>query len=752
MRSSGPKGGSAANGLNGGGVTRAGLDFQAEPAQPLCQLACARILWIDSTLYSLYARFKDRWANYNNFFAGFRVTGARRLAVEFLSEAATLGTGGLAIVLMFELPAIELTKNPNWRTGSEFSVTFLDRYGNDIGKRGIQFSDAVPLEEIPDTLIKATMATEDRRFFDHFGIDVLGTMRAMVQNARANEVVQGGSSISQQLAKNLFLSSERSMQRKIREVYLALWLESHLTKKEILKLYLDRAYLGGGNFGVEAASQFYFGKSVRDINLAESAILAGLFKAPSKYAPHSNPAESRARTNQVLSNLVEAGFMTEGQVHAARLNPAKIIDHEEDYAPNYFLDWAYEEVQRLMRGKGEYVLTARTTVDVPLQKAAEQSIETAFETDAKYARASQAVLVSMDTDGAVRAMVGGRDYGDSQFNRAVHGARQPGSSFKPYVYLTAIENGIRPKKVVSDTAPTCGNWSPVNYGGGVSGRSMTLYDALKMSVNTIAVKLSLDVGREKVLEVAHRIGLTSVRKTCSMALGDTGIAPLDHMGGYAVFANGGKAVKPYAILELRNTRDEVVYCRERDEPPPAADFQAGGYRNPQYHAPKSRRGGNRPRREARFHERLRQDRHDLGPEGRLVHGLHRPIRDRRLVRQRRLQRHGQRHDWRPYGRAGLAPIHGGGPYQHGYSANSGPSAASAPDRGAAAPCRNPPRRSRRQFHLGSGTTDPTKRLPARTRKMLTSLSKLLKDAPKLKPSDGGPEKGASLDKLPVRTQ
>ena len=279
--------------------------------------------WIDSTLYGLYARFKDWWANYNNFFAAFRVTGFQRLAVEFLSEAATLGTGGLVIVLMFEIPAIELTKNPNWRTGSEFSVTFLDRYGNEIGKRGIQFSDAVPLEEIPDTLIKATMATEDRRFFDHFGIDVLGTMRALIENARANEVVQGGSSITQQLAKNLFLSSERSIARKIREVYLALWLEAHLTKKEILKLYLDRAYLGGGTFGVEAASQFYFGKSVRDIDLPEAAVLAGLFKAPTKYAPHSHPAESRARTNQVLTNLVEAGFMTEGQVHGARLTPQR---------------------------------------------------------------------------------------------------------------------------------------------------------------------------------------------------------------------------------------------------------------------------------------------------------------------------------------------------------------------------------------------------------------------------------------------
>ena len=237
---------------------------------------------------------------------------------------------------MFEIPAIELTKNPNWRTGSEFSVTFLDRYGNEIGKRGIQFSDAVPLEEIPGTLIKATMATEDRRFFDHFGIDVLGTMRALIENARANEVVQGGSSITQQLAKNLFLTSERSIARKIKEVYLALWLETHLTKKEILKLYLDRAYLGGGTFGVEAASQFYFGKSVRDIDLPEAAVLAGLFKAPTKYAPHSRPAELRVRTNQVLTNLVDAGFMTEGQVHGARLNPAKIIDHRRGLCAELF--------------------------------------------------------------------------------------------------------------------------------------------------------------------------------------------------------------------------------------------------------------------------------------------------------------------------------------------------------------------------------------------------------------------------------
>ncbi len=529
--------------------------------------------WIDSTLYGAYAKSRDWWAGYSNLIARFRVTGLHRVAVEVLSEAATLGTVGLAIVLMFELPAIELTKNPNWKTGSDFSVTFLDRFGTEVGKRGIQFSDAVPLEEVPDTLVKATMATEDRRFFDHFGVDVWGTLRAVVQNARANEVVQGGSSLTQQLAKNLFLSSERSIQRKIREVYLALWLEAHLSKKEILKMYLDRAYLGGGTFGVEAASQFYFGKSVRDINLAEAALLAGLFKAPTKYAPHSNPTEAKARANQVLTNLVTAGFMTEGQVHAARLNPAKVVERQDVYVPNYYLDWAFEEVQRLMKGKGEYILTARTTVDVGLQKLAEDAIDQSFEREARNARATQAALVSMDTDGAVRVIFGGRDYDDSQFNRATHGARQPGSSFKPYVYLTAIENGIKPTKVMSDTAPTCGNWSPSNYGGGVSGRSMTLYEALQRSVNTIAVRLSLDVGREKVLETAHKIGLTAVKKTCSMALGDTGIAPLDHTAGFAVFANGGLAARPYAIVELRNTRDELVYSRERDEPSPPRLFK-----------------------------------------------------------------------------------------------------------------------------------------------------------------------------------
>ena len=238
--------------------------------------------------------------------------------------------GGFVVLYGLALPAFQEFDESKFLTG-RYAVKFLDVNGNEIGKRGILHNDAVPLDDIPDVLIKATLATEDRRFFEHYGIDVFGTMRALLTNVQANEVVQGGSTLTQQLAKNLFLSSERSLQRKIKELFLAFLLESRYSKREILKLYFDRAYMGGGTFGVEAASQYYFGKSVRDINMAEAAMLAGLFKAPTKYSPLVDLAASRARTNQVLDNLVDAGYYTAGQVHAARMNPARIV---ENRAPN----------------------------------------------------------------------------------------------------------------------------------------------------------------------------------------------------------------------------------------------------------------------------------------------------------------------------------------------------------------------------------------------------------------------------------
>jgi penicillin-binding protein 1A len=523
--------------------------------------------WIDSGLYNAWTRFRDWWSGYSSFFGKFEVKGFVRALNEIACEGLTLGVGALLVLAAFALPAFEIAQG-KMNLSDEYSVTFLDRYGNDIGKRGLLRDDSVPLDEIPDVMIKATLATEDRRFFEHFGVDIMGTFRALAANARHDTVVQGGSSLTQQLAKNMFLSPERSLSRKIREAIIAVYLENHYTKAEILKLYFDRAYLGGGSYGVEAAAQYYFGKSIRDVNLAEAAMLAGMFKAPTRYAPHVNLAASRARANEVLSNMVEAGFMSEGQVYGARMNPAKVVERGESNTPDYFLDWAFEEVQRLMRGKEDHIVVARTTVDTGLQKMAEQALEDTIAQSGRARHFEQGAMIVMENDGAVRALVGGKDYGESQFNRATHAYRQPGSSFKPYVYLTAFETGkYTPTTMVNGGGAACGHWAPKNFSAG-EGNRMMLKDALAHSINTIAVKVSLDVGREKVLATMNKLGITRLKKTCSLALGDQGLTPLEHVTNYAVFASGGLEVHSYAIEEVRAlSSGDLIYNHDRDEPP-----------------------------------------------------------------------------------------------------------------------------------------------------------------------------------------
>ena len=395
----------------------------------------------------------------------------------------------------------------------------------------------------------------------------MGTFRALGENLRADAVVQGGSSITQQLAKNLFLSNERTIERKIKEAFLALWLEANLSKDEILKLYLDRAYMGGGNFGVEAASEYYFGKSVKDVNLAESALLAGLFKAPARYAPHVNLPAARARANEVLTNMVQAGFLTEGQVIGARRHPADVIEHTETTgSPNYFMDWAFDQV-KAMNLRGDRSLTVRTTVDLGIQKAADDAVESVLRDNGDTYRVRQAAMVVADPDGAVRAMVGGRDYGESQFNRATDALRQPGSSFKPFVYATAMMNGFTPKSIVRD-APICiGNWCPHNYGGGYSG-PVSLTTGLVKSINIIPVRLAQAFGREKIVETAKKMGITSeLRITRSLPLGASEVKVLDMAGAYAVFANGGYKATPYAFTQILNSSGEVIYDRRKDAPP-----------------------------------------------------------------------------------------------------------------------------------------------------------------------------------------
>jgi len=540
--------------------------FGSETRRRLSRGLLAMDSWLDSTLHDLGEGTGGVYDRVLIFMGRFKVEGVRRGVAELASESLTLGLAGALVLLAFAIPAFDaITKD--WRTQSEFSVTFLDRYGNVIGRRGILQDDTVELEDLPDHLIKAVLATEDRRFFDHFGIDVVGTLRAVQENARAGGVVQGGSSITQQLAKNLFLSNERTLQRKIKEAYLALWLEANLSKREILKLYLDRAYMGGGTFGVAAASEFYFGKKPQDVDLAEASMLAGLFKAPTKYAPHINLPAARARANEVLTNMVQAGFLTEGQVVGARRRPANAVERGQIATPDYFLDWAFEELKQRYTGN-ERVLVARTTLDTRLQKAAETAVETTLRESGEEYNVRQAALVSMDPyDGSVRAMVGGRDYGTSTFNRAVNALRQPGSSFKAYVYALALERGYTPDKVVVDAPVSIGNWSPQNYGRSFKGR-LPLRSALAQSLNTVAVRLSIEFGRQPIADLARDMGVrTPLKITRALALGSSEVTVMDQVTGYSTIANGGFQVMPRAILEARTNSGEVVYDAAGDAPP-----------------------------------------------------------------------------------------------------------------------------------------------------------------------------------------
>jgi penicillin-binding protein 1A len=532
---------------------------------------------IDSTLFSSGKGARELYERYSTFMDRFYVGRWKRwVFIEPASEAATIGLGGLLLMLALAVPAFRETADDDWLKKSDLAVSFLDRYGNPIGSRGIKHNDSIPLEDFPDNLIKATLATEDRRFYDHFGIDIAGTARALVTNAQAGGVRQGGSSITQQLAKNLFLNNERTIERKVKEAFLAVWLETRLTKNEILKLYLDRAYMGGGTFGVDGAAHFYFNKSARDVNLAEAAMLAGLFKAPTKYAPHINLPAARARANVVLDNLVDAGFMTEGQVFGARRNPATAVDRRDENSPNYYLDWAFDEMRKLVdtfpKSYVERVFVVRTAIDMNVQRAAEEAIENQLRQFGRDYHATQAATVVADLDGGVRAMVGGRDYGASQFNRATDAYRQPGSSFKPYVYSTALLNGFKPTSIVVDGPVCIGNWCPQNYGHSYSG-AVTLTQAITRSINVVPVKLSIAIGgkggpkagRAKIVEVARRFGIKApLPDTPSLPIGADEVTVLEHAVAYATFPNKGRSVTPHSVLEVRTGTGDLVWRFDRD--------------------------------------------------------------------------------------------------------------------------------------------------------------------------------------------
>jgi penicillin-binding protein 1A len=534
--------------------------------------------WLNSALFQSGRGLAGAWSWYSEKLTCLRFRGPLRGILDLTSEATTLGTVGGIVMLALALPAFRETED-DWLKTQDLAVTFLDRYGQEVGRRGLHLDDSYKLEDFPDYMIKAALATEDRRFYDHWGIDPIGTFRAVLVNAQGGGVVQGGSSITQQLAKNLFLTNERSLERKIKEAFLAAWLEFHLTKDEILKLYLDRAYMGGGAHGVVAAADYYFGKPAKELTLAESAMLAGLFKAPTKYAPHVNLPAARARANEVLRNMVEAGFLTEGQIQTARRNPATPVNRERETTPDFYLDWAFDQVKSLAAQKkfgNERVLIVKTPLDTGLQRHTEETLENMLRQHGRQYKAGQGAIVVMDVDGAVRTIVGGRDYGQSQFNRATGGLRQPGSSFKPFVYAAALTTNpkLRPNSIVVDRPICLGNWCPQNYGRSFSG-SMPLVSALARSINSIPVIMSVEIGkgnakagRAVIVDTAKRMGLTHpLTDSSSLPIGGAEVTPIDMAASYAVFANGGKRADPYAAWEVRNSSGEVIYRHDRDTPP-----------------------------------------------------------------------------------------------------------------------------------------------------------------------------------------
>ncbi|MEE9314643.1 MAG: PBP1A family penicillin-binding protein [Rhizobiaceae bacterium] len=521
--------------------------------------------WVDDALYRFKSGGGEFWESLTIFFRKFRATGFKKAVLEVLGEGMTIGVAGALLMLALAKPAFEETEK-NWRANQEYSVTFLDRFGNEIGRRGILHNDAEPIDALPDHFIKAVLATEDRRFFEHIGIDFLGLLRAMVENARANSVVQGGSTITQQLAKNLFLTNERTLERKIKEAFLALWLEYNLSKKEILKLYLDRAYMGGGANGAAAAAEFYFNKNIRDVNLAEAAMLAGLYKAPSKYAPHRNLPAARARANEVLTNMVQANFMTDGQVIYARRRPATVVEREKTESPDYFLDYAFERVKDLARGFPTNTLIAKTTLDPSLQTAADDSVHSHIRQYGKDYKSDQAAMVVIEYGGQVRAMVGGVDYGESQYNRATSARRQPGSTFKPYVYAYAMQRGYTPKSKYSARSITIKGWTPKNYGGRSFG-TVNLTTALVKSINTVPVRLANELGRRPIVELAGKMGVDSpLTAEPAMPLGTNEMTVIEQATGYGVFMTGGMSTNRHTITQITDASGKLLFDFKTDGP------------------------------------------------------------------------------------------------------------------------------------------------------------------------------------------
>jgi penicillin-binding protein 1A len=498
-----------------------------------------------------------------------RKTPARRgsfLGFLFRGLFSVLFVGALAGGLVVAYHAASLPATDGlFAVKGEPSITLIDSQGRTIAKRGAGAGRLVELDELPLYLPQAVLAIEDRRFYEHHGVDVLGVARALFANWEAGRIVQGGSTITQQLAKNLFLTSERTFGRKVEEALLAAWLEVKFSKDQILTLYLNRVYFGAGAFGVEAAARRYFGRSATEVTLAQAAMLAGLLKAPSRFAPTNDRDAAEARAKLVLEAMEEVGYIDRRQRMAADLESIPVASRRHTTGSSYFADFAYEQASDLIASP-QADLIVETTLDLDMQRAAEETVLRRLDGDGVTLKAGQAALVALDPKGAIRVMVGGRDYAASQFNRAVQAQRPPGSAFKPFVFLAALEHGFMPDSLVLDAPVTMKNWQPENYEQSYEGQ-VSLTRAFARSLNSVAVRLILETGSAKAVEVARRLGIASPLKAQpALALGASETNLLELTGAYAPFANGGLAAKPYAVNRILTRDGDVLYDRAAPAP------------------------------------------------------------------------------------------------------------------------------------------------------------------------------------------
>ncbi len=458
------------------------------------------------------------------------------------------------------------------------NIKIVSVEGELIANRGMSGGEAVGLQAMSRYIPEAVVAIEDRRFYSHFGIDPIGLARAMVNNVLGGRFSQGGSTLTQQLAKNLFLTPDRTLERKVQEVLLALWLEHKHSKDQILQMYLNRVYFGSGAYGVEAASRRYFGKSARDVTLSEAALLAGLLKAPSRLSPARDPKAAEARAQLVLAAMRDEGMISSSQAAGALSAPATRAPSYWTGSENYVADTVMEELPDLI-GDVQGNIVVQTTVDLTLQKLAEKSIRRLIDENGSKLDVSQGALVSIDNSGAVRAMVGGYDYSTSQFDRASEARRQPGSAFKPFVYMAALEAGRTPDSVRNDAPIRIGKWKPDNYGGKYYGK-VTLATALARSLNSVAAQLTMEVGPKAVVEAAHRMGVDSdLRADTSIALGTSEVTPLELTAAYVPFANGGFKPEIHFIRKITDARGKVLYEKSSGGAPRVVSAEVAGMMN-----------------------------------------------------------------------------------------------------------------------------------------------------------------------------